>query len=428
MQGGNFSRFFCRLSKASVCVIGDFMVDAYTEGVIDRISPEAPISILHAKKQSFIPGGAGNVVLNLISLGASSFAIGRLGDDLRGKDLKKHLKEKGANVEGLFFQRGYPTTVKNRLIADKQQILRVDHEENLDLDLSIETKVLEFLENKLDMIDVIAISDYAKGFLTDSLLKKIITLANKKKCPVIIDPKGTNFAKYDNADLIKPNEKEAYAAAGLTKEQSLDKVAEMIFKNTNIQNLIITRSSKGISLFSKQGLRKDFPVHSKEVVDVTGAGDTVLAALSITMANKLSLEEGAFLSNICGARAVQKMGCCQVTLSEVATSLLKKDANNKIFNQDHLFALKQIISQSKSVLFVVDGEAGFSLPIYRAIKQESKKGVKVIVGISTTDSDYLDLLTSLKEVDFVILLESTFDGLIKEINPTKIVSLVLQDV
>lgn len=421
MKDGRLARIFSSVTNRSICVVGDFMVDAYTEGSIERISPEAPVSILHVEKESFRPGGAGNVVLNLISLGAKVFSIGRVGDDRRGKDLLTYLEKQGADLQGIFFEKDYCTTVKNRLIADKQQILRLDHERIDPVSKNLEEKAFELFSEKISSISVLAISDYGKGFLSDTLLKKMIQKAQESNVTVIVDPKGRDFTKYAGADLIKPNEKEAYIAANLPRSQPLEIVANTLMETVNMNHLVITRSSKGISVFNKK-TREDFPVHSKEVVDVTGAGDTVLAALSIALANNLDISEAIYLSNICAGIAIERVGCPQVTLEEVAKRLLLRDTGNKIFDEDHLFALKHILKSKHTILLGLDKGESFSLTLYKKLKQLAEKNKSVLVYLKNPDPDQelVNILSSLTEVGFIIIKRKKFDHIIEEIHPEEV--------
>ena len=184
---------FSRLKRAKILVLGDFMLDIYTSGRVQRISPEAPVPILHVHASEGLPGGAGNVVLNLRALGADVIAVGRVGDDKEGRRLKHLLKEEGIDTGGVFVQEGVSTPLKNRLIAGGQQLIRVDQECVSPLSHAVEEQVMHFLLESVSDVEVIAISDYAKGFLTPSLLKMVIDLAREKGIPTIVDPKGMTF-------------------------------------------------------------------------------------------------------------------------------------------------------------------------------------------------------------------------------------------
>ena len=327
-----------RFSRVKVLVVGDFMLDTYTTGKVKRISPEAPVSVLHVQKEESLPGGAGNVVLNLIALGAEVTALGRVGYDFAGEQLRGALRDVGAEMDGIVMQKGFKTPVKNRFIADAQQVLRVDFEAISPLPEALEQVVIEKLHAILDEVHIVALSDYGKGFLSRTLLKHIIDLARSKNIPVIVDPKGDDFSRYQNATVIKPNLSEAYAAAKMPAETPIDEVARSILQMCQVDMLLITRSEAGMSLFHKNGQHFNFPVRSKEVKDVTGAGDTVLAMISVALANGLDIKYGAQLANIAAGMAIERLGCACINLSEMAERLLEYDVDNKIFDEEHLFA------------------------------------------------------------------------------------------
>lgn len=413
-----------RFSPIRVLVIGDFMLDTYTAGKVKRISPEAPVSVLHVQKEESLPGGAGNVALNLTSLGAKVIAVGRIGYDLAGDDLRNSLEREGVDVENLLLQKGYKTPVKNRLIADAQQILRVDFETPSLLPGQIEEEILEKLPLLIDKVQIVAISDYAKGFLSRSLLEKIIQMATAKQIPVIVDPKGNDFSKYSGATVIKPNLSEAYAAAKLPQEASLDQVANAIFETCGVEMLIVTRSEAGISLFNKAGQQFDFPVRSKEVKDVTGAGDTVLSMISIALANQLDIKYAAQLANIAAGMAIERLGCARINLSEMAERLLEFDVENKIFDEEHLFALQQVLKGKRYTVLGVDSQQGMSTALFRSLRKlssrEPEKKLIAYVCDNDPDEEFISLLSSLAEVDFIVLKRESLKNLCSIIHPHQV--------
>lgn len=308
-------------------VVGDFMLDSYTTGRVKRISPEAPVPILEVMGQESRPGGAGNVALNLAALGGSVEVVGRIGADAEGESLQTLLATKQVGVDGFFHEPDYKTPVKNRLIADSQQLLRVDFEKVTPLPASVEAKILSFLQKKIPEMGVVAISDYGKGFLTPTLLTETIAIAQKASVPLIVDPKGMEFTKYRGAKIIKPNLGEAYAAAKLPLTASLDSVAEILLEMTKAELLLITRSEAGISLFEKRHAARHFPVRAKEVKDVTGAGDTVLAVIGAALANQIHIEEAIPLANAAASLSIERLGCVQVTPSEIFARLLEEGSS-----------------------------------------------------------------------------------------------------
>ncbi|NGX28702.1 MAG: Bifunctional protein HldE, partial [Candidatus Anoxychlamydiales bacterium] len=413
---------FSKLQNIKTLVIGDFMLDRYTYGNVNRISPEAPVSILKVRNEEMKLGGAGNVVLNLLSLGASVIAIGRIGDDNAGDTVIKLLNDHGCISNNLFIQKNYQTPVKNRLIAESQQVLRVDFEKEEPLSTILENKIIKKLPKLIKSVKVIAISDYAKGFLSDKLIRFVIDIARENKVCVIVDPKGLDFNKYKSANIIKPNLKEAYSAVNLSLDADLNIVAQKILDQTKIDNLLITRSSDGISLFSKDLKRQDFPVRSKEVKDVTGAGDTVLAMLCIALGNGLDLPVASQLANIAASIAIEHIGCAQITLADFAKRLLEYDTENKIFDFSHLFALKKALENKRFNLLGINSTSGMTSAILRAIKKLSKTKNDTIIYVldENPDDEFADLLSSVNEVSFIILHNKSLKNLFTEILPEKV--------
>lgn len=391
---------------AKVLVIGDFMLDTYTHGKIKRISPEAPVSVLNVLHEERHPGGAGNVVLNLISLGAKVCAVGRVGRDFGGEEIRNALENTGTDVRGLFYQKRYKTPVKNRFIADSQQILRVDFETIQAIPEDVEDQVIRSLPELMNDCQIVAISDYGKGFLSHSLLGIVIELAKEKKIPVIVDPKGIDFTKYRGATILKPNLTEAYAAAKLPQEISLDEVAVTILRTCGVEQLLVTRSQEGISLFNRTGERTDFPVRSKEVKDVTGAGDTVLAMISIALANGLDIKFAAQLANIAAGIVIERIGCAQISLSDMAERLMEFDVENKIFDGKHIFALQQSLKGKRCNVLSLETNHGMSTAVFKSLRKLALKDVekKLVVYLrdKNPDQEFISLLSSLSDVDFIV--------------------------
>ncbi len=413
-----------RFNPVKVLVVGDFMLDTYTTGKVKRISPEAPVSILHVEKEESLAGGAGNVALNLVSLGAEVYAVGRVGYDNAGDELRESLFKEGVNIEGIIYQKGFKTPVKNRLIADSQQVLRVDFETVSQLPDEVESKIVPFLKGMLDQVQIVAVSDYGKGFLTKSLLAKVIAEAKDKGIPVIVDPKGDDFSKYAGATVIKPNLSEAVAAAKLSPSTSLDQVAATLLEKSQAEMVLITRSEAGMSLFHKSGISFNFPVRSKEVKDVTGAGDTVLAMISVAMANMLDIKYAAQLANIAAGMAIEKLGCARINLSDMSERLLEYDVENKIFDEEHLFALQQALKGKKFIVLGLESHQGMSNAVFKSIRKLSCRDqeMKLIVYVmdSCLDEEFVSLLSSLAEVDFIVLKCESLRNLCQIIHPHQV--------
>ncbi len=394
-----------RLNPAKILVVGDMLLDTYTIGKARRISPEAPVAIVNVQHEEHRPGGAGNVILNLLSLGAEVVALGRVGKDWAGQTLCEALAQEGIDTRMIVPQEAYRTPVKNRIIAANQQIVRIDHEQIMALNEQLEQQIIDYLPFLLQGVKVIALSDYGKGFLTPTLIQAIIQQAIKENIPVITDPKGQDFARYKGSTIIKPNLGEAYAAANLPSHASLDLVAARVLQQSESQLLMVTRSEAGISLFEEGGARYDFPVHAKEVKDVTGAGDTVLAMLAYAVANQLSYQEAAQLCNVAAGIAIEHVGCARVTLSDLAHRLFERDMNHKVFDQEHLFVLQEILKRQPFNLLMLSGVNQMSHSLFQAIKQLAKSTPTLLVYIKDAelDENFIEMLVSLREVSFVLL-------------------------
>lgn len=394
-----------RLAPVKVAVVGDLILDTYTIGKALRISPEAPVPVLSVQREEMRAGGAGNVVLNLLALGASVVPIMRLGNDPGGATLHTLFQHEGIPTEGIFQQAGYITPIKNRIIADSQQIVRVDHEQITPLPELLEQQIIEALPTLLRSAQVIAVSDYGKGFISRTLFAALVDYAAEQAIPIIVDPKDLDFSLYRGAFIIKPNQAELFAAARMGKEGSLDDAAAAVLELSEADVLMVTRSEHGISLFHREGARHDFPVEIQQVRDVTGAGDTVLAMLAAAIANKLSVPEAAVLSNIAAGIAISRFGCARVTLSDVAGRLLQLDMSNKVFDDEHLFALRQVLKDKKVVLLALNGCPGLSTMLFKTICTLAKRGEALILYLCdpAPSHELIDLLAALPSVDVILL-------------------------
>jgi D-glycero-beta-D-manno-heptose-7-phosphate kinase len=417
-----------KLCPVRVLVLGDFMLDTYTTGKVRRISPEAPVSVLNVQNEESKPGGTGNVALNIVSLGGKVIAVGRVGADFAGRHLLDSLNQEEIDIRGLFIQEGYRTPVKNRLIADSQQVLRVDFEKITPIPKDLEDLVIEELPNLMHGVHIVAISDYAKGFVSKRILQEAIQLAKQNNIPVIVDPKGDDFSKYRGADIIKPNLGEVYAAAKASMEASLDEVAEKIFETMQIEKLLVTRSESGISLFERSGGRSDFPVISKEVKDVTGAGDTVLATLSVALASNIDLKDSIQLSNVAAGIAIERVGCARVNIGELAERLFRLDSENKVFDEEHLFALQQALKDKSYCVLGIESKKGLSNALFRAIRtldqHDSSRQLIVYLREENPDEEFISLLSSLSEVDFIVLKGESLKSLFETLHPHQIFSIL----
>lgn len=413
---------FSKLARHRVMVVGDLILDTYTIGKARRISPEAPVAIVNVQKEEHRPGGAGNVALNLVSLGIDVVAVGRIGNDPAGDRLLNALRSENVDVRGICQQKGFQTPVKNRIIAENQQIVRIDHEVIAPIADDLEKQLIQMIPQLLQEVKVVAISDYGKGLLSRALLQAIITQAKLKKIPVISDPKGIDFTKYSGTTIIKPNLGEAYAAANMPSDALLDQVAARGLQSAQAEILMVTRSEAGISLFHRNGERQDFPVKVREVKDVTGAGDTVLAMLACAMANELSITVAAQLANVAAGMAIERFGCARITLSELARRLLEEDVGNKVFDEEHLFALQAALQNSPFVLLSISGQEGMTSTLFNAIRKHSQSERELLIYIQEDqpDPEFVNLLASLREVNFILLKCDDFKSVCTKLKPVEI--------
>lgn len=389
-----------QLQRCRVLVVGDLMLDAYTIGKAKRISPEAPVAVVHVCEEQYLPGGAGNVLLNLVSMGAEVVALGRVGSDEAGVQLKALLQDEKIDIAGIIQEEGYPTPIKNRIIADNQQIVRIDHEKVVALTVECEERVAVMVSELLARVDIVAISDYGKGFLTPTLLQSVIRAASAKGIPVIVDPKGFDYRRYSGADIIKPNQSETYAAAGVEGDVPLEVAVEKILSVVEVKTLMVTRAAQGISLFHAMGGREDFPVRVREVKDVTGAGDTVLAMLTVAVASGLSVADAAQLCNIAAGIALEKVGCARVTLSQLALRLLELDGANKVFTRDHQDVLQLALRGQKVNILNLPNADALTADLYKSIKAEAQP---LVIALKNPHPEFVNILSSLKEVHSIIL-------------------------
>mgnify|MGYP004468106765 FL=1 len=312
-----------KVKNCRVLVVGDVMLDRYFYGKVTRISPEAPVPVNLINEKQNTLGGAGNVAHNLARLGCKVYLTGLLADDHHGRLLINKMRKVGINTDGVIVGRDY-TTTKVRILGGHQQMMRLDFEETEAPTLKKAKEMLSYVEQRLQSgLDVIIISDYGKGVCTENICQNIIKLAHESKIKVLVDPKGNAWSKYINADYITPNVKETGIVIGEeipNNIESLRKAANKIANDYSIKNVVITRSEKGISIFSKD---KEFyaPTVAQEVFDVSGAGDTVISVLAAGIAGNMDVEKVMKMANIAAGVEVRKLGTYAVSNNEIILDL-----------------------------------------------------------------------------------------------------------
>ncbi len=312
-----------RFPQASVLVIGDLILDHYIWGKVSRISPEAPVPIVHVGSESLKLGGAANVYNNIVSLGGRADICGVVGADEGGRQLLKELGTTRQGRGGVVIDADRPTTRKTRVIAHNQQIVRYDVERRSDITAQYQQRIIRYVESRLRDIACLVVSDYAKGVVTASLMASLTRLAALKKIPIIVDPKVEHFSYYKGVTVVTPNHLEATQAAGVHREddQAVNQAGDILRQRLGCDCVLVTRGEKGMSLFESNGAHWHIPTVARQVYDVTGAGDTVIGTLALAMAAGASIRDGAILANHAAGVVVGMVGTATVTAPQLSEAL-----------------------------------------------------------------------------------------------------------
>ncbi len=312
-----------KFRQKKILVLGDMILDRFVWGSVSRICPEAPVPVVEIRKESTHPGGAANVAANIRSLGGVARPVGVVGEDAEGRELRNVFRSIGAPAQGLVVDRGRPTSVKTRIIAHHQQVCRTDREDRSELSPGIRAKVIDAVKKSIYKADAIIISDYAKGIVSPSLLRKILPLARKLGKVVCIDPKIIDFSIYTPATVITPNVSEIAQATGIhvSLTHNLFQAVKKILNLPGLDYVLATRGEKGMALFGDGPKPIYIPTVAREVFDVTGAGDTVISTLALGLVSGLSILESAVLSNVAAGIVVSKIGTATVTVDELIDSV-----------------------------------------------------------------------------------------------------------
>ena len=424
-----------------ILVIGDLMIDHYLWGSCQRISPEAPVQIVSIESESTILGGAGNVINNLNALGSKVDVISVIGSCKTSKELLGLLKEIDVDTHYLITQSDRITSKKTRIIASQQQVVRYDREISDEINIDSQNQLLDIFNKIVENYDVILLSDYGKGVLTLNVAQSLIKIANKFNKKLLVDPKGLDYSKYKGAYLLTPNKKEASEATNeiITNKKSLTKAIQKLKDQCNLSVSIITLSEEGIAIFDNK--LRIHPTAAREVFDVTGAGDTVIAALGFALSCKNNIDDAVKFANLASGVVVGKIGSATTSLNEIIAyeaSLNKSTSDRNIKNWSEISSIISELKKNEKKIVFTNGcfdilhighikylEAAKKHGDILIIGLNSDQSIKVIKGENrpiNTQDDRANILAALKVVDYLVIFdEKTPLNLIQLIKPDVLV-------
>jgi len=420
-----------------ILVIGDLMIDHYLWGKCERISPEAPVQVVAIDKETSVLGGAGNVVHNLSALGAKIDVVSVVGDDANAKELRDLLRQIHVSDTSLLTQKGRNTSKKSRIIASQQQVVRYDKESTENISLEVQERILQHLQSTIATYDTILLSDYGKGVLTPFLTKSIIQMANKYAIKVLVDPKGADYTKYSGAYLLTPNKKEAILASQIEIHDtpSLTNAIVSLKETCDLSVSLITLSEDGIAIYDDD--LRVFPTVAREVYDVTGAGDTVLASLGFALASGYTIDKAVKFANLAAGVVVGKIGSATATLNEIIeyeSSLNKSTSDSHIKTIEEIALLSsELKKRGKKIIFTNGCFDILHVGHVKYLEEAKSYGDILILGLNSdesvrrlkgdsrpvnTEDDRAYILASLEAVDYVVkFYDDTPYALIQAVQP-----------
>ncbi len=433
------------LGSPKILLVGDFMLDVYTYGDALRISPEAPVPVLKVTRTEYSCGGAGSVATDVTAMGGEVFCLGVIGNDQNAEILKQKLSDVGVDTAGLITTDNRPTTTKHRLIGlaqhrHQQQLFRLDHEEDKPLTEQQNEKILSLYLEKLKQADIVCLQDYNKGLLSESLCQRMIGLATSQNKKVLVDPYRSNdYSKYSGATLITPNREETSLAVGFEIKtiENAKKAAAQLAEKLKLKAVVITLDKEGAYLWTEK-TNEIIPTRARNVYDVTGAGDMVLAALAITIAAKCDYKTAVQLSNIAGGIEVEKFGVATVTIEEIINEIMgeNRGKNGKIRSAESLKTeLNWHRKQNETIIFTNGCFDVLHRGHIEYLKFCKTKGNIVVVGLNSDKSvkqikgpkrpvnnqhDRAAVLAAMESVDYITIFE--------ENDPLKLIEKVKPDI
>ena len=312
-----------KFKTVKVLVVGDVMLDRYWWGDVTRISPEAPVPVVRLNRTTLAPGGAANVAVNIAGLGSAPTIVGVIGGDLEGGQLCELVETAGISPSGLLPIKTRQTTVKTRLVAHSQQIARVDQESVEPLTPDEEERFLTSIERSMEGVDVAVLSDYAKGSLSENILSQVIAKTRELRIPIVVDPKGREYSKYCGSTVLTPNRREAALACNIDDNGKgvVGVAGGRLLEELDLHAVLITEGEDGMTLFETGRSPVHFDAAAREVYDSTGAGDTVIAALAVSLGAGLKIEEAAKVANVAAGLVVEHVGTAAVRIEDLARAL-----------------------------------------------------------------------------------------------------------
>jgi len=434
------ARILGELPSPDLLVIGDLILDSYIEGAANRVSPEAPVLVFETEGQRLLLGGACNVAANLVALGAKTAIVGVVGDDDAARDLRRLLSDEGVDTSGIVVDPTRPTTRKTRYASRMAQVLRVDEERRHPVGAEVEAQLLEFLSHRPFRYSAVVLSDYGKGLLTRPVIEAAIEAAHSVNAPVIVDPKGTDYSRYQGVDLLTPNREEAEAATGIKiqSQADLEEIAATLRRITGIRTPTVTLGKDGIFFQDDTGVSRIIPTEARAVFDVTGAGDTVVSVLTLARACGVSLNRSLQLANLAAGIVVSHFGTWAVSRQELL-SMLGQRTPGKVVQRDVAASIAaRLRSEGRRLVFT---NGCFDL-IHRGhceyLSRSKAYGDALMVGVNTDASvqrqnkgpgrpvnsleDRMAVLAALQAVDYVVAFdEETPLELIQAVTPQVLV-------
>ena len=446
----NLVHILSNIGRPNIMLVGDFMLDKYVWGEVNRISQEAPIPVLNVASEEIRPGGAGSVASNLAHLGANIFCYGTIGNDNEGRLLLDNLNDLGVNTEGIVQDSDRPTTVKVRMMGHLQsagkgiqQLLRIDYEKTDDIEEEKQEVIINKIEDKIQQVDIVLISDMNKGLLSRRILDAVIKSGKDHNVPVIVDPGLTkDYGIYRGATAITPNRFETKLSTGIkiTDVNSMKSAGKKLLEENLFEHIIITADKDGMFLYSRDGKCKLISTVPKDVYDVSGAGDMVLSVFGFVVGSKNSFEDAAMIANVAAGVEVGKVGAVPISKSEILSELM--GGSNPLYTKIKVLdELEEILNrhrkENKKIVFTNGCFDILHVGHIEYLKFSRKQGDVLVIGLNTdrsvreqkgdkrpfvSEDERARLISALEDVDYVILFDDlTPEKLIRRVKPDVLV-------